>query len=122
MNLKPNLIGEVKATPTAFRDFKNVEWKVGNATLDVTKLEVGQVVEPFTAIKLNDAGNYELVEAEDTDIKGALVTGPHAVVVTDAEVNPMVAAIRKASLIEVRCNGITDAFKEAVKGRITFDV
>lgn len=122
MNLKPEIIGEANVTPTAFRDFKNVEWKVGNATLEASKLIVGQVVKPFTAIKLNDAGNYELVGEEDTDIKGALVTGPHAVVINDKTVNPMVPAIRKAALIEARCNGITDEFKEAVKGRITFDV
>ena len=36
MNLKPAIIGEATVTPTAFRDFKNVEWNVGNATLEAS--------------------------------------------------------------------------------------
>lgn len=124
MNLKPHVTAEYKGTPTAIRDFKSVEWKVGNAVLDSSKLTKGQVVKPFTAIFMNPATKlYELVAVETPDtMVGALVTGSEEVVIEDTTVNEMVSAIRKASLIEERCTGVTANFKKAVQGRITFDV
>lgn len=124
MNLVGKVTAQYKSTPTAFRDFKAVEWKVGNAVLDASKLTKGQVVKPFTAIFLNETtGLFELV-AGDTPatMKGALITGGEEVVIEDTAVNEMVSAIRKASLIEERCTGVTDNFKKATQGRLTFDV
>lgn len=124
MNLKPKVNAVYGNVPTAFRDFKNVEWKVGNAVLDASKLQDGQVVAPFTAIHENpETGLYELVEAETPEtMQGALLTGSQPVVVDGTDVNPMVAGVRKAALIEARCNGVTDNFKAATQGRLTFDV
>lgn len=131
MNLKPKVNATYSNGPTAFRDFKNVEWKVGNAVLDASKLQDGQVIEPFTAIYENpDTGLYELVEAPGEDGEGgtaatmqsALLTGSQAVVVEGTDVNPMVAGIRKAAMIEARCHGVSDNFKAATQGRLTFDV
>lgn len=124
MNLKPQVSAEYKAYPTAFRDFKAVEWKVGNAVLDASKLTKGQVIKPFTAIFLNEStGLFELV-AGDTPatMQGALITGAQEIVVEDTAVNEMVSAIRKAALIEERCTGVTANFKTATQGRLTFDV
>jgi len=124
--LKPKTIAKYSNVPTAFRDFKNVEWKVGNAVIDASQFNEGDVIAPFTAIQMNpDTKLYELVEeytgeGEAPEIVGGLVTGPQPVFVGTE--NPMVSGIRKAALIEERCNGVTDAFKEATKGRLTFDV
>lgn len=124
MNLKPKVSATYNNVPTAFRDFKNVEWKVGNAVLDATKLSDGQVIAPFTAIHENeDTGLYELVDAETpVTMQSALLTGSQAVVVDGVDVNPMVAGIRKAAMIEARCHGVSDNFKAATQGRLTFDV
>ncbi|QIH78306.1 hypothetical protein GTN30_06440 [Macrococcoides canis] len=124
MSLKPRQTASYNRVPTAFRDFKAVEWKVGNAVLDTSKLTKGQVIKPFTAIFLNEStGLFELV-ASDTPatMKSALITGSEEVVIEDTTTNEMVSAIRKASLIEERCTGVTANFKTATQGRLTFDV
>lgn len=124
MSLKGRVINEYKNTPTAFRDFKAVEWTVGNVILDASKFSKGDVVKPFTAIFRNEStGLYELVKSETPEtMKGAVITGDNQIVIVDTKVNEQVSAIRKASLIEARCTGVTDNFKKATQGRLTFDV
>lgn len=124
MNLKPKKTAEYRAEPTAFRDFKNIEWKVGNAVIDTSGMNAGDTVEPFTAIHLNaDTGLYELVGAETPEtMNGALLTGGARVTVEEPGVNEMVSGVRKGAMIESRCHGVTDNFKAATQGRLTFDV
>lgn len=122
MGLKPKQIASFKNKPTIFRDFKQVEWTVGNITLDASKLTDGQVVEAGTCVFRNDStGLYELVKSDTPEtMAGAVVTGE--AVKSFKDENEMVSAIRKASLIEARCTGVTANFKKAVQGRITFDI
>lgn len=123
MSLKPRVVASYTAAPTAFRDFKQVEFTVGNVILDASKFAKGDEVKAFTAIHRNPETNlYEKVAPETAaTMVGAVVT-TEAVIIEDTTVNEQVPAVRKAALIEERCTGVTANFKEAVKGRITFDV
>lgn len=123
MNLKPRTLESRNDQPKFLRDFKNLEWTVGNITLDASKLEAGQVVEAGTAVFKNaDTDLFELV-AEDTPatMKAAVLTA-FPVQVESAEVNEHVPALRKASVYEELLHGVTDNFKAATQGRIVFDI
>lgn len=123
MNLKPTVVETSIPHIRFLRDAKNLEWTVGNITLDASKLEVGQTIEPGTAVFKNlDTGLYELV-AENTPatMAGAVLTVEQETV-TEEDLNVHVSALRKASVYEELLHGVTDNFKEAVKGRIVFDV
>lgn len=123
MNLKPRTLENRNDQPKFLRDFKNLEWTVGNITLDASKLEAGQVVEAGTAVfKNDDTDLFELV-AEDTPatMKAPVLTA-FAVQVESTEVNEHVPALRKASVYEELLHGVTDNFKAATQGRIVFDI
>lgn len=123
MNLKPRTLESRNDHAKFLRDFKNLEWTVGNITLDASKLEAGQVVEAGTAVfKNDDTDLFELV-AEDTPatMKAPVLTA-FAVQVESTEVNEHVPALRKASVYEELLHGVTDNFKAATQGRIVFDI
>lgn len=105
------------------RDAKQLEFTVGNVTLDSSKLSEGQEVKSGTAVFRNDETDlYELVVAgTPATMKGAVLT-VDPVKVVDTNVNVHTSALRKASVYEELITGATDNFKEATKGRITFDI
>lgn len=105
------------------RDAKQLEFTVGNVTLDSSKLSEGQEIEGGTAVFRNEETDlYELVvEGTPADMKGAVLT-VEPVKVVDKNVNVHTSALRKASVYEELITGATKNFKEATKGRITFDI
>lgn len=123
MNLKPKIVSEELQFPRFLRDFKNVEWTVGNITLDSSKLTEGQVVAGGTAVfKNTESGLFELVQSSTPETMAAAVLTSRDVQVQDVQVNESVPAIRKASVFEELLTGATNNFKKATQGRITFDV
>ncbi len=123
MNLKPKVVSEDLQFPSFLRDFKNVEWTVGNITLDSSKLTEGQVVAGGTAVfKNTESGLFELVQGSTPETMAAAVLTSRDVQVQDVQVNESVPAIRKASVYEELLTGVTNNFKKSTQGRITFDV
>lgn len=123
MSLKPKNIQFENEQPEFLRDAKNLEWTVGNITLDSSKLSEGQIVKGGTAVfKNTDSGFYELVEESTPETMTAPVLTGHAVKVDDVDVNEQASALRKASVYEELLTGATENFKKATQGRITFDV
>ncbi|MCJ1783094.1 hypothetical protein [Mammaliicoccus sciuri] len=123
MNLKPKVVSEDLQFSSFLRDFKNVEWTVGNITLDSSKLTEGQVVAGGTAVfKNTESGLFELVQGSTPETMAAAVLTSRDVQVQDVQVNESVPAIRKASVYEELLTGVTNNFKKATQGRITFDV
>ena len=123
MNLKPRTFESKNAHPAFLRDHKNLEWTVGNITLDASKLSADEVVEAGTAVFRNDeTGLFELVAADTPETMAAPVLTAFDVVVADVEVNESVPAVRKASVYEELLTGVTDNFKAATQGRITYDI
>lgn len=123
MNLKPKVVSEDLQFPSFLRDAKNLEWTVGNITLDSSKLTEGQVVAGGTAVfKNTESGLFELVQGSTPETMAAAVLTSRDVQVQDVKVNESVPAIRKASVFEELLTGVTNNFKKATQGRITFDV
>lgn len=123
MNLKPQSFEYGNIQPKFLRDFKNLEWTVGNITLDSSKFTKGDVVEAGTAVFRNDeTGLYEVVAVGTPETMSAPVLTAYDVVVTDLEVNESVAALRKASVYEELLHEVTDNFKAATQGRIVYDI
>lgn len=123
MSLKPKKIQFENEQPDFLRDAKNLEWTVGNITLDSSKLSKGQIVKGGTAVYKNpETGFYELVKGDTPENMVAPVLTAHAVKIEDIKVNEQASALRKASVYEKLLTGVTDNFKNATKGRITFDV
>lgn len=123
MNLKPKVVSEDLQFPSFLRDAKNLEWTVGNITLDSSKLSEGQIVKGGTAVfKNTESGLFELVQGSTPETMAAAVLTSRDVQVQDVQVNESVPAIRKASVFEELLTGVTNNFKKATQGRITFDV
>lgn len=123
MNLKPKVVTEDLQFPSFLRDAKNLEWTVGNITLDSSKLSEGQVVKGGTAVfKNTESGLFELVQESTPETMTAAVLTSRDVQVQDVQVNESVPAIRKASVFEELLTGVTNNFKKATQGRIVFDV
>ena len=123
MNLKPRTFESKSSHPAFLRDHKNLEWTVGNITLDAAQLSENEVVAAGTAVFRNDeTGLFELVAADTPETMAAPVLTAFDVVVADVEVNESVPAVRKASVYEELLTGVTDNFKAATQGRITYDI
>lgn len=119
-NLQPRRDGTV-SRPEFLRNAVGLQYKTGNVVLDVTKLTPGETVHGGTAVHYNATSQmYEPVTAESVNLVGAVLTRDATKVY--AGQNPMVGALTACNAIESRCTGVTAAFKEAVQGRIVFDV
>lgn len=111
------------ATDAPFlRGSQGVEYTDGNVVFDQSEVtSESEVLKAGTAIYFDDTTNtYKKVKAETLEIKGGALVANDTVIYNDE--NVLVPAIRKASVIEARTHGVTDAFKEAVKSRIDFDI
>ncbi len=123
MSLKPKKVQFESEQPEFLRDAKNLEWTVGNITLDSSKLTEGQVIKGGTAVfKNTESDLFELVQASTPETMTVAVLTGHAVKIDDVQVNEQVSALRKASVYEELLTGVTNNFKKATQGRITFDV
>lgn len=122
MNLKPKTYKTFGRQIEFLRDGKNVEYTVGNTTLDGSKFSERTEVPMGTAIFRNaETGLFELVTGSTPATMEAPVLTAKDVTVEPNE-NGIVSAVRKASVIEVRCKGVTDNFKQATQGRLVFDI
>ncbi|MGW7932321.1 hypothetical protein ACWEWU_11740 [Staphylococcus xylosus] len=120
---KPKIISVEAEHPRFLRDGKNLEWTVGNITLDSSKLDEGQVVKNGTAVfKNTETGFYELVTDDTPETMAAAVITGRDVTIDDKSVNVHVSALRKGSVYGEAITGLTDNFKKATQGRITYDV
>jgi len=121
MSLKPKVINEFGFNPEFLRDAKYLEYTVGNPVLDASKFKEPTTVKAGTAISRNgDTGLYELVTDSTSNIVAGVLTANEVVVYPNE--NEEVSAVRKASVRPERIHGATDAFKEATKGRISYDI
>lgn len=121
MDIKPRVINSFKGGASFLRDGVQLEYTVGNVVLDGSKFSQDTLVKAGTALTKNtDSGLYELVGEETTEINAGVLTANDVVV--QANESESVSALRKASVFEELTTGVTDAFKEATKGRITFDI
>ena len=121
MSLKPKVINEFGHTPEFLRDAKYLEYTVGNPVLDASKFTEPTTVKAGTAIsRNNETGLYELVSESTSEIVAGVLTANEVTV--QPKENEEVSAVRKASVRPERIYGVTDAFKEATKGRIVYDI
>ncbi|MCD8916367.1 hypothetical protein K2V61_12535 [Staphylococcus simulans] len=121
MALKPKIINDLKNSPYFLRDAMNLEYTVGNPVLDGSKFDSEKLVKAGTAISKNkDTGLFELVTEGTSELVAPVLTANDVTVLPNE--NQEVSAVRKASVYEELCTGVTQAFKDAVQGRIVFDV
>lgn len=123
MNLKPTTVAFENDQPAFLMSGKNLEWTVGNITLDSADFTVDDIVAPGTAVFRDEStGLYKKV-TEDTPatMEAPVLTG-HAVVIKHEDSNETVAGLKKGSVYTELLTGVTDNFKEAVQGRIVFDL
>ncbi len=122
MSLKPKKVQFENEQPEFLRDAKNLEWTVGNITLDSSKLTEGQVIKGGTAVfKNTESDLFELVQASTPETMTAPVLTGHAVKIDDVQVNEEVSALRKASVYEELLTGVTNNFKKATQGFVAYD-
>ena len=119
MNLQPRkekIVGQKEF----LRNAVGTEYKTGGATLDASAFGEGYV-DAGTAVYLGEDGLYKPWGAETVATeKGAGLTSHDVKVI--AGQNPIVGVLSAGHPIESKCKGVNDAFKEATKGRIVFDI
>lgn len=118
----PRKLNEFKEQPHFLRDGKNVEYTAGNVLLDGSVFDTDTVIKAGTALYMDETSKkYKKVEeATPETMKGAVISA-NAIKVFKKE-DTLVPAIRKASVIPERLTGVTENFKKATKGRITYDI
>lgn len=122
MNLKPTVTNAPNGGPNFIMSGKNLEWTVGNATIDSAEYSVGDVIPAGTAMYEDaDSGLFKAV-AEDTpaDMKSPVLTG-YDVEIQSTESNDSVQALKTGSVYEELLHGVTDNFKQATQGLFKFD-
>lgn len=122
MGFKQRDINSFSTDAPFLRGSQGVEYTDGNVVFDQSEVTAeSEVLKAGTAIYFDDATNtYKKVKEETTEIKGGALVANDTIVYNDE--NVLVPAIRKASVIEQRTHGVTEAFKDAVKSRIDFDI
>lgn len=121
MNLQPTKI-QIAGQKEFLRNSVGMEFKTGGATLDASKFSTGEYVKAGTAVYLGDEGLY--VPWEDAGEEGGAREGAgltaHDVRVVSGS-NPIVGILLSGHPLENKCTGVTDEFKEEVKGYLRFD-
>jgi len=119
MNLQPRT-EKIFGQKEFLRNSVGTQYKTGGATLDGSAFGEGYV-NAGTAVYLGDNGLYQpWGEETEATAKGAGLTS-HDVKVIKGQ-NPIVGVLSAGHPIESKCTGVNDAFKEATKGRIIFDI
>ena len=121
MNLQPTkqrIVGQREF----LRNSVGLQYKTAGATLDASAFTTGEYVKAGTAVyKDETSGLYKPWggETEATEL-GAGLTSHDVKVVLNS--NPIVGVLAAGHPLESRCTGVTAEFKEAVKGRLVFDI
>lgn len=119
MNLQPRRDTIVGGNVEFLRNAVGREYKTGGLTLDASKFT--GTVKAGTAVFIGDNGLGQPWAADTAaTVKGAGLTS-HDVKVISGQ-NPTVGVLVAGHPLESRCTGVTDTFKEAVKGRLVFDI
>lgn len=125
MNLKPR-IETVSGQQEFLRNTVGMQWKTGGVTLDAASFPAGQYVKAGTAVFKDTAtGLFKPVVGGATPtpatMEAACLTANDVKVIA-AGSNPIVGALVAGHPLEGKCTGVTPQFKEAVKGRLVFDL
>lgn len=123
MNLKPVTNQVADNQPKFIMSGKNLEWSVGQVTLDASKFQEGEVVKAGTALFRDPSTKlYEKVTGDTPETMEAPVLTGATVVIKGTESNETVSGLKKGSVYSELLTGATDNFKKAVQGRIVFDL
>lgn len=123
MNLQPTKL-KIVGQKEFMRNSVGMEFKTGGATLDHTKFssvtENGYVKAGTAVYKGEDGFYVPWTDAEEGETReGAGLTSHDVKVVSGS--NPIVGVLVAGHPLESKCTGITDGFKEEVKGYLRFD-
>lgn len=124
MNLQPTT-QKIAGQKEFLRNSVGMEFKTGGATLDASEFsdvtEDGYV-KAGTAVYLGEDGLY--IPWKDAGEEGGARDGAgltaHDVRVASGS-NPIVGVLIAGHPLESKCTGVTDGFKEEVKGYLRFD-
>lgn len=125
MNLQPTT-QKIVGQREFLRNSVGIQYKTGGATLDASAFPTGEYVKAGTAVYLGEDGLYlpwsdPATEEGVTEVReGAGLTSHDVKVVANS--NPIVGVLAAGHPLESRCTGVTEAFKEATKGRLVFDI
>lgn len=125
MNLQPTKI-DIVSGKEFLRNNVGTEYKTGGATLDASKFTEGEYVKAGPAVYKGSDGLYVPWTDPSTDEdgntearEGAGLTS-HDVRVVEGS-NPIVGILVAGHPLEDKCTGVTDGFKQEVKGYLRFD-
>lgn len=123
MNLQPTLV-DIVSQKEFLRSTNDIQFKTGGATLDVEKFSLDDdgYIPAGTAVMKDEDGLY--IPFASGGEEGATTEGEG---LTASEIygnagNAIVGVLIAGHPIEDKCHGVDDAFKEAVKGYLRFDV
>lgn len=123
MNLQPTT-QKIVGQREFLRNSVGIQYKTAGATLDASAFTTGEYVKAGTAVYKDEASGL-YVPWEDAGEEGGARDGAgltsHDVKVV-ANSNPIVGVLAAGHPLESRCTGVTASFKEAVKGRLVFDI
>lgn len=123
MNLQPRYSDVIVGQKEFMRNTQGMEVKTAGASLTASDWAVGDLVPAGTAVFKDPATKlYRRVlagTAESAIVGGGLTM--HDVRIVQGS-NPIVGVLAAGHPRESRCTGVTTAFKNAVKGRIVFDI
>lgn len=123
MNLQPRF-REIIGQKEFMRNSVGIEHKTGGATLDGTAFnDVSEngYVKAGTAVYKGDTGFYvPWTDPADGEAREGAGLTAHDVNI-DAGGNPVVGLIVAGHPLEDKCTGVTEGFKDEVKGYLRFD-
>lgn len=123
MNLQPKMV-DIVSQKEFMRNAVGMEFKTGGATLDADEfkdVKEDGFVKAGTAVYKNEDGLYVPWEdpGEDDKREGA------GLIANDVEASegtkPIVGIVVAGHPLEDKCTGVTDDFKDEVKGYLRFD-
>lgn len=121
MNLQPTTI-DIVGQKEFLRNNVGIEFKTGGATLEADKFDdvtENGYVKAGTAVYKNDDGFYVPWDDDAEDVEGAGLTS-HDVQAREGA-KPIVGIVVAGHPLEKKCVGVTDGFKDEVKGYLRFD-
>jgi len=121
MNLQPRT-EKIFGQKEFLRNSVGTQYKTGGATLDASAFTpVDGYVKAGTAVYRNDEGFYVpwTDPADGENRKGAGLIAQDVKIIAGS--NPIVGVLLAGYPLESKCTGVTEGFKEAVKGYLRFD-
>jgi len=120
MNLQPRK-QDIVGGKEFLRNTQGLEYKTAGLTLLASDFTVGEYVKAGTAVYIGEDGLGHKWKEETEAAQTAAGLRTHDVRIAEKG-NPVVGVLVAGHPLESRCTGVNAAFKEAVKGRITFEL